>query len=153
MPITEKELRELLGPGNYWEIEPPPQYELRVLNANWVIDNVRSCWTTHDTFREVAKSMASGQGYLDRRDKVLGLALANVVPILVPVFELGHLKKIWPDVYPTSLAIDDRTLIASDGNHRLAALAIRMIHGDPVSAASVGLFVAVFETAASVKGG
>jgi hypothetical protein len=143
LPIARADLLALLHPENPWHVTGPVVYDFHVVALDDALHNIHTCWPGRATFAEVAKQVVHGATPTQDMGKLFSLAAGlNGSPIFVLCFKHGDLKRVWPAEYPPTGGPPDGALIVEDGNHRLAALALRLERGCPAPLTHVGVFSA-----------
>jgi hypothetical protein len=142
--VTREDVLKLIPSANAWHVIGPVRYDTRTVAVDWATRNLHTCWPGHATFDELAKEMM--QGAMPAPDMAKLRTLADTFdgsfPVLVPCFRHEDLKRVWSAEYPATGGPPDDALIVEDGNHRLAALALRAVQGQPAGVSEVRLFVA-----------
>lgn len=144
MTIDRRAVVDLLGARNPWSVTGPVVYDLKVVDVDRALQDLRTCWPGHETFAEIARAIhQQSSGPATALAKVQAMAASGVHgPVLVPCFTHGALKRIWPAEYPPCSFPPDDALIVEDGNHRLTALALARERGQQLLMTHVGVFVA-----------
>jgi hypothetical protein len=104
---------------------------------------LRTCWPGHETFDVIARRILDGTLTGETRTKSLQLAETGgiISPLQVLAWQHFDLQDIWADEYPRISSIAPTDLIVEDGNHRLAACAIRLARAQAIAIDRVEVFV------------
>ena len=127
VPLLYPQVAALLQVNPPWVGFDACAFEVHVLTLDEVLDRFATCWGTGS---EPPGSMTLDQ-YLAAtggpNPKVADIAqnFRLDVPVLALTFSLNVLSALWPTAYSRAGA----TRVIIDGNHRLAALAVRRAQG------------------------
>lgn len=148
---SRKEVVEITNPDPSWmNFDVEVFYTKKIITLHEAVNELYTVWDDIEdferiTFIEYAKALRAGfitDIPKERKDKIEEIYSNKFFDseIFVPCFLCGDLKVLLPDEYPDTMRTPPDVYITEDRNHRLTALALRVLDGEKIAETSVDVF-------------
>ncbi len=148
---TRKDILEIVKPDPSWmNFDVPVTYEKKTIPLKEVIETLYSVWDDIEDFERVS-FMEYAKAFKDnvisdipqeRKQKIFEIYNNKFIDteLMVPCFICKDLKILLPEEYPQNMKTPHSVYIAEDRNHRLVALALRILDGENLEEIPVTVF-------------
>jgi hypothetical protein len=148
---SRKELIDLVHPDPSWmNFDVEVIYNKKVISLNDALYTLYTVWDDVEDFErisfiEYAKVLKNNQLddiTVEKRKKIEELYKSKFIDaeIMVPCFLCKDLKTLLPEEYPSAIKTPPEVYIVEDRNHRLTALALRILDGEEIGKIPVTIF-------------
>ncbi len=149
--LSREQLINLVHPDPSWMNFPySVVYEKKIITLKEALNTLYTVWDDIEDFERVsfmdyAKALTEGnipEIPSERLEKIQEIYKNKFMDtdILVPCFICKDLKILLPEEYPKTIKTPHNVYIVEDRNHRLTALALRMLDGEEIGETAVTVF-------------
>ncbi len=148
---SRKDILEIVNPNPSWmNFDIDVLYMKKIIPLIEVVETLYTVWDDIEDFERVSfmeyakafKENTSIEIPQERKSKILEIYNNKFIDteLMVPCFLCKDLKRLLPDEYPFDMKTPSDVYIAEDRNHRLTALALRILDGEEIKDIPVTVF-------------
>lgn len=148
---SRKQIIELTKPDPSWmNFDVEVFYTKKIVPLAEALENLYTVWDDIEDFERVsfmkyAKALRENQIQdipTERKGKIEEIYKSKFIDgeIMVPCFLCKDLKTLLPEEYPTNMKTPLDIYIVEDRNHRMTALALRLLDGEEIGGIPVTVF-------------
>ncbi|MBY0328819.1 hypothetical protein K2Q02_01860 [Patescibacteria group bacterium] len=148
---SREQITEIAKPDPSWmNFEEEVIYEKKVISLQEAVTTLYTVWDDIEDFERIPfidyasalKEKSISDIPTERLQKIEEIYNSKFTDeeIVVPVFKCRDLKILLPEEYPDYIQTPDEVYITEDRNHRLTALALRILDGEEIGNIPVTVF-------------